>query len=93
MSNVESNDSKLVSRRRFLGVAAVGGGAMIANGLIGSSAAAAGKMPQKAVNYQSTPKGKQRCDNCSLWQPPSACKLVQGPIAAAGWCILYKPKK
>ena len=93
MPNEDSSNGGPLSRRRFLGVAAVGGGAIIANGLIGSSAAAAGKMPQKAVNYQSTPKGKLRCDNCSLWQPPSACKLVQGPIAAAGWCILYKPKK
>ena len=82
-----------VSRRSFLGAAAAGGGALLGVSLIGSPAAASNKMPQKAVNYQTTPKGKQRCDNCSLWQPPSACKLVQGPIDAAGWCILYKPKK
>lgn len=80
-----------VSRRDFLYIATAGGGAL-GMSLIGSPAAAANKMPQKAVNYQSTPKGKQRCDNCSLWQPPSSCKLVQDPIAASGWCVLYKPK-
>jgi len=68
------------------------GGAAIGAGLSATSAAAAGKMPQKAVSYQSTPKGKQRCDNCSLWQPPGSCKLVQDPIDPAGWCVLYKAK-
>jgi len=53
---------------------------------------AAAKMAQKAVAYQDTPKDDQRCDNCSLWQPPGSCKLVQDPIDPAGWCVLYKAK-
>jgi len=85
-----SNDQ--VSRRDFLFITAATGGAAIGAGLIATPAAAAGKMPQKAVSYQSTPKGKQRCDNCSLWQPPGSCKLVQDPIDPAGWCVLYKAK-
>lgn len=81
-----------VSRRDFLFITAVTGGAALGAGFVPGSAAAASKMSQKAVNYQSAPKGKQRCDNCSLWQPPGSCKLVQDPIAASGWCILYKAK-
>jgi len=79
-----------VSRRHFLQAAAVGGAAAIASTFVSSPAAAANKVPQKAVSYQTTPKGNQRCDNCAFWQNPAACKLVDGSIAAAGWCTLYK---
>jgi anaerobic selenocysteine-containing dehydrogenase len=79
-----------VSRRHFLQAAALGGAAAIASTMVGSPAAAANKVPQKAVSYQPNPKGNQRCDNCAFWQNPAACKLVDGNIAAAGWCTLYK---
>jgi hypothetical protein len=92
MPNDRSSNSNQVSRRDFLFVAAVGGGAVLGAGLVSTPAAASSKMPQKAVNYQPTPKGKQQCDNCALWQVPGSCKLVQDPIAASGWCILYKAK-
>jgi hypothetical protein len=81
-----------VSRRDFLFTVAVGGGVVLGANLIAEPASAATKMPQKAVSYQTTPKGKARCDNCSLWQPPSSCQLVAGTIAASGWCVLYKAK-
>jgi len=80
-----------VSRRRFLGTAVVSGGALFGVGLIGASPAAA-KLPQRAAKYQSTPKGKAQCDNCSLWQPPSSCKVVDGKISPSGWCLLYQAK-
>jgi hypothetical protein len=67
-------------------------GGALAGGLItGPAYAAAHQLPQQAVAYQPTPKGKLRCDNCTQWQPPNACKTVTGVIAAAGWCTLYKP--
>ena len=91
MSEKSSISAQRVSRRDFLFVAA-GGGAMLGASLIAAPASAATKMPQKAVSYQATPKGKARCDNCSLWQSPDACKLVDGSIAASGWCVLYKAK-
>jgi anaerobic selenocysteine-containing dehydrogenase len=81
-----------VSRRDFLFAAAVGTGAAAAATLISTPALAASKIPQKAVSYQSTPKGAQRCDNCALWQSPSSCKLVDGDISPSGWCTLYKKK-
>ena len=92
MSGEQTSRAKRVSRRDFLYIAAAGGGAVVGLGLVSSPALAAGKLPQAAVKYQPTPKGKQQCDNCSLWQPPSSCKLVQGPISPTGWCVLYKPK-
>lgn len=93
MSDENGAGCDRVSRRDFLFVAAAGSGAIVAGALIGTPAAASSKMSQKAVNYQPTPKGNQRCDNCSLWLPPSSCKLVEDPIAPSGWCVLYKPKK
>ena len=91
MSNKPSCSGR-ASRRDFLFGVALGSGALIGASLISAPAAAATKMPQKAVKYQATPKGNQRCDNCALWQQPDSCKLVEGPISASGWCVLYKAK-
>lgn len=82
-----------VARRDFLYVAALGSGAMLGGSLIASPAAAANKLPPKAVNYQPTPRGTQRCDNCVNFQPAASCKLVEGAISPAGWCTLYNAKK
>lgn len=53
---------------------------------------AAAKMAQASVGYQTTPKGDQQCSNCSLFQPPSACTLVDGTIAPSGWCKFWVKK-
>jgi hypothetical protein len=60
---------------------------------IASPAAASNKMSPKAMQYRPNPNGSQRCDNCANWQPPGGCKLVDGPIAPSGWCVLYRLKK
>ena len=39
--------------------------------------------------YQETPKGIQMCATCTLYLPPSACKSVEGEVAASGWCKLF----
>ena len=86
-------EAKRVSRRDFLFTVAAGGGAVVAAGFAASPAFASNKMSQKAMAYQPTPKGAQRCDNCANFQAPASCKLVDGTIAASGWCILYRAKK
>ena len=50
------------------------------------------KMAQKAVEYQDTPKGDQQCSNCSLFQEPDACTLVDGNISPTGWCKFWVKK-
>lgn len=93
MSKRESVSATSVSRRDFLNIAAVSGGTMIAVALSGSAAATPPKkFSQQKARYQSTPKSGQRCQTCALWQPPTACQQVEGPVSPAGWCILYAPK-
>jgi hypothetical protein len=54
--------------------------------------AAPAKVSQKAVAYQDTPKGAQRCDNRTQFEAPSSCKVVEGDIAPTGWCKVYVKK-
>jgi hypothetical protein len=75
--------------------------ALIASGAAVLSATASGhrataaqtKVAQKLVAYQDTPKGALRCDNCSKFEAPSSCQVVEGSIAAAGWCKVYTKKQ
>jgi High potential iron-sulfur protein len=50
------------------------------------------KMAQASVAYQTSPKGDQQCSNCSLFQPPGACTLVDGTISPNGWCKFWVKK-
>jgi hypothetical protein len=89
---VPSNPKDL-SRRIFLQrVATYGAGAAIIQGLGARLANAQAKAGQKAVSYQDKPKGEQRCDGCSSFQPPNACKMVDGEISPQGWCSLFTKK-
>lgn len=88
MTNDRSNGTG-VSRRQLLGRATVAACGAVA--MIGAStqSAEAGQISQQAAGYQPMPKGDQRCDNCTLYQPPSGCKFVAGEISPQGWCKLY----
>jgi len=93
MTGPVSNRPLEISRRsmmRCLSVAA-GGVAILATIMNGARRAFA-KSSQKAVGYQGTPHGAQRCDNCREFDPPSACKVVDGNIDPAGWCKVYIKK-
>ena len=87
--------SNEISRRQALTIAAGAAGASItgATAVVGTSAAAqAAKVSQKIVKYQDTPKGDQRCEGCANFQPPNACKFVEGHISPNGWCQLFVKK-
>jgi hypothetical protein len=67
----------------------------LAAAIVGGAAVAAraqSKAKQSLVQYQEHPKGGQQCDNCLLWEPPDACKVVEGKISPKGWCAVYQPK-
>jgi hypothetical protein len=50
------------------------------------------KITPAAAKYQDQPKGQQSCAVCVNFQPPNACKFVQGTISPTGWCLLFAPK-
>jgi hypothetical protein len=57
-----------------------------------SQAVAQQKISQVDAKYQGTPRGDQHCDGCFNFQPPKACKFVQGDISPGGWCQLFAAK-
>lgn len=89
--NNGSNDCRRISRRVMLTGTALALGAAAAAAAV-SQAAAQEKISQADAKYQTTPKGEQHCDGCVNFQPPKACKFVQGDVSPSGWCQLFTPK-
>jgi hypothetical protein len=55
--------------------------------------AATTKVPQASVQYQTKPKGEQKCGGCVHFIAESnTCKLVDGQISPEGWCSLWAKK-
>ncbi|WP_153130354.1 hypothetical protein [Dechloromonas hortensis] len=51
------------------------------------------KTPQAAVQYQTKPKGEQKCALCMHFISESGtCKVVEGKISPEGWCTLWAKK-
>jgi hypothetical protein len=81
------------SRRVFLRQATIYTvGTVIIEGLAPKFVSAQAKAAQNAVAYQDKPKGTQRCDACTLFQPPKSCKVVDGDVSPQGWCSLFSAK-
>jgi len=79
----------LLSRRSLLQGAASAAGASTILGATPNTATGAPKLSQKAVAYQDHPDGDKRCDKCAQFQPPNACKIVEGPISPLGFCRFF----
>ena len=90
MNKTSRVQSMALSRRTIVtrSVAGAAGAAV----LLGFVTEVSAKMAQKAVEYQDTPKGDQQCSNCSLFQEPNSCTLVDGEISPAGWCKFWVKK-
>lgn len=55
--------------------------------------AVSNKMAKAAAQYQTQPKGDQRCAACLHFIAASnTCQLVEGPISPDGWCMLWVKK-
>lgn len=85
------NDCQPISHRVALTGTALALGAAAAAAAV-LRAAARQKIGQADAKYQGTSKGDQRCDGCISFQPPNACKFVQGDISPSGWCELLAAK-
>jgi len=86
MSGAPENGLARFSRRSLLG-SAVGATGVLAATL--NSALAQPKISKVAVNYQDHPDGEKRCDKCIQFQPPDACKVVDGSISPQGSCRIF----
>ena len=76
-------------RRAFLQYAIdVAGGVAISCARL---TAATPKISKKAVAYQDHPDGDKECAKCAQFQPPDACKMVEGPISPQGSCRIFQP--
>ncbi len=51
--------------------------------------AAQQKASQALAKCQGMPKGDGHCEVCNNFQPPNACKFVQGEISPNGWRQLF----
>ena len=89
--NSGRNDCQRISRRMVLTGTAVALGVAAAATAVSQSMAQV-KISRATANYQNTPKGDQRCDRCLNFQPPNACKFVEGEISPSGWCQLFVKK-
>ena len=55
--------------------------------------AATKKVAPASVQYQTQPKGEQKCGQCLHFIAGSnTCKLVDGQISSEGWCSLWAKK-
>ena len=50
---------------------------------------ASAKVAPNIVAYQATPKDGHDCAGCKLFEPPNACKTVEGNISPNGWCKMW----
>jgi hypothetical protein len=90
MNNDRKNYERISRRAALAGTVLVLGAAAAATAV--SQASAQQKISQADAKYQATPKDDQRCDGCVNFQPPNACKFVEGDISPSGWCQLFVKK-
>jgi valyl-tRNA synthetase len=89
---LNNDESNRTSRRKVLqgGLTVLAAGTAMA--AVATQARAQEKLAQNLVQYQDTPKDGAQCDACINWVAPNACKIVEGKIAAKGWCVAFAPK-
>ena len=86
------SDNKTVSRRDVLRSALLLSGAACAGALQSQVAEAQQKASKATMKYQDKPNGEQKCSSCQQFEPPSACKVVDGTISPNGYCIAWVKK-
>jgi len=91
MNERPSRWSAPVSRRALLQGGAGTAGAAITLGATPNSASAVVKLSQKVAAYRDHPDGDKHCGKCVQFQPPTACKLVDGTVSPEGYCRFFVP--
>jgi hypothetical protein len=78
-----------ISRRSLLQRTAGAATAATILGAPPNAVSAVPKISKQAVAYQDHPDGDRQCKKCAQFQPPDACKMVQGPISPQGSCRIF----
>jgi hypothetical protein len=104
MTQVEDKLSRRALLRRSLVIAGVVGAPALVSGYAPSAPAsppvspqpqfaqAPAKQTKAEARYQDQPNGAQRCGECAHFRPPSDCEVIQGPVAANGWCRNFRAR-
>jgi len=92
MSDSAKKRNNGLSRREILGASALAACSLAILGTGSAEAQLAKKAKHNIAGYQTSPKGRQQCENCRHFQAPNACKVVESPISPTGWCRLYAKK-
>ncbi len=78
------------SRRRLLRSVLLGAAAGLApRAFAAAPAEPKAKLSRQDALYQDDPKDMQNCAMCTLFLPPSGCKVVEGTVSPNGWCRLF----
>ena len=80
-----------LGRRALLRYAIGAAGGVAISSARSTAATAAPKISKKAVAYQDHPDGEKECAKCAQFQPPDACKMVEGAISPQGSCRIFQP--
>ena len=96
MTCKQADETRVVTRRRFLwggdfAAAAATTAAVWPNSALATQKPAQ-KVAQAAVNYQGGPRNGASCVRCSVFQAPNLCRVVDGQVSPNGWCTLFTPK-
>ena len=86
MNDPKTARSMTLSRRALLGAC----GAAPALLAVGAFAAPP-KVSQASVAFLDAPRGDKKCGNCRLFQTPSSCLDVLGPITEHCSCRIWLP--
>jgi hypothetical protein len=54
-----------------------------------SQTEASEKMTRQQAEYQDTPNGIYSCGMCTLFEPPTSCKVIDGEVSKDGWCKAF----
>jgi hypothetical protein len=77
-----------ISRRGVMRAALTGAAVGLTTGT-SFGVAAQEKLSPKEADYQDSPKDIRMCATCTLFVPPTSCKVVEGEISPTGWCKLF----
>ena len=86
MSEIDHRRSPTLTRRTLLGACGAAPALLTAGAF-----AAPPKVSQASVAFIDSPRGDKQCGNCRLFQAPSSCLDVQGPITEHCSCRIWLP--